>query len=113
HTYAVGVCGGGKGNCQGICSGTLITPNLVVTARHCVDNTPQEILCELNPSFGSREWSISQQELWITTNATMNNSASGWHVVNQIVTPTDGHICGNDIALLVLNGLVAAAEAKP
>src|SRR5580693_1615095 len=38
HNYAVGVCvGNGPGQCQLICSGALIAPNLVMTARHCVD----------------------------------------------------------------------------
>src|SRR5438132_127277 len=39
HTFAVGVCGGAKGQCQFTCSGALIAPNLVVTARHCVEQT--------------------------------------------------------------------------
>ena len=34
QTFAVGVYG------RGLCSGTLIAPNLVITARHCVEVQP-------------------------------------------------------------------------
>src|SRR3990172_7411309 len=43
--FAVGVCAtnSGPGNCSFLCSGALIAPNLVLTARHCVSQTPQTI----------------------------------------------------------------------
>jgi hypothetical protein len=114
-TYAVGVCGGGRANCGAVCSGALITPNLVVTARHCVDDSPKTIQCDLSPTFGGRMWSVGAagSQLWITTNTTIGPAASGWHSVQQIVTPTDTHVCGNDIALLILNDLVSSSEATP
>ncbi|HEX4515538.1 MAG TPA: trypsin-like serine protease, partial [Polyangiaceae bacterium] len=36
-SFAVGVCAGAPGQCQLFCSGALIAPNLVMTARHCVN----------------------------------------------------------------------------
>src|SRR5262245_24494181 len=36
HSFAVGVCFGQLGACTFSCSGVLIAPNLVMTARHCV-----------------------------------------------------------------------------
>jgi hypothetical protein len=110
HPYAVGVCSGQKGNCSGFCSGALITPNLVVTARHCVDQTSKIIECAKNPTFGARH-----NQMWITTSDNMMQGTVGWHQVNvaSIVTTADDHVCGNDIALLILNTPVAAAEATP
>src|SRR4051812_4835425 len=46
HKFAMGICIGGRNSngpngCQGYCSGALIAPNVVVTARHCVDFAPK------------------------------------------------------------------------
>jgi MYXO-CTERM domain-containing protein len=111
HPWAVGVCGGGRGaGCQSICSGTLILPNLVATARHCVDGAPQRIRCIDKLSFGARKFG----EYWITTHyQSTNQSTIGWHQVQAIAVPKDDLMCGNDIALLVLDDLVPAAEAVP
>src|SRR5204862_251245 len=45
HKFAVGVCAGGAGpgDCAYICSGALIAPNLVVTARHCFQDAPDPL----------------------------------------------------------------------
>lgn len=112
HPFAVGVCGGNNpGECNSICSGTLITPNLVVTARHCVDASPHVIDCAANPQFGGRH-----AAMFITTNNKIFQGSSALRHsvdVSTIVTPADDHICGHDIALLILDDLVDAAEAKP
>lgn len=97
------------GNSYARCSGALILPNLVATARHCVSDSPELIDCSQNPTFGS----LRGGTLRITTNTTMDPAASGWFDVKQIITPTDAHICGNDIALIILTSSVPASVAKP
>lgn len=113
HTFAVGVCNGSgavnSGQCFGRCSGALILPNVVATARHCVDETPKEIDCSINGSFGPRKTG----SLRVTTNTTMAGAASGWYAVQSIAVPDDSHICGNDIALLILSSSIPGAVAKP
>jgi MYXO-CTERM domain-containing protein len=110
HPFAVGVCGGGPGQCQLTCSGALIAPNLVITARHCVYQTPQAIDCA-SATFGSPLASASS--FYITTNESMNQPDVGWHGVQKIVTPTPTSVCGNDLALLILSETVPASEAEP
>lgn len=111
-TFAVGVCSGGgslNSRCNGgICSGALILPNVVATARHCVDASPARIDCAANPVFGARK-----SGLRVTTNANMNAAQTGWYAVSSVAVPDDDHICGNDIALLVLGTAIPAAVAKP
>lgn len=114
HPFAIGICSGrsvqanGVVRCNGYCSGTLILPNLVVTARHCVDDTDKLIECDKTPppTFGARK------SVWITTHNKMSENV-GYHSTKSIIVPTDDHVCGHDIALIVLNDEIAASEAKP
>lgn len=109
HPYAVGVCvGGSKGNCQEFCSGALILPNVVVTARHCVDQSPKIVDCSANPTFGASNGGLN-----VTTDSSMFQSTKGWHHVGSVSLPTDDHVCGHDIALLILDDVIPASEAKP
>jgi hypothetical protein len=114
HTYAVGVCvGNGPGQCQIICSGALIAPNLVMTARHCIDMTPKAIDCTSSTNtFGAAY--ASPSNYYITTDYVMNQSTTGWHQGLQIFTTPGGvgtQICGNDMALIELIDNVSLAEA--
>ena len=114
HPFAVGICGtiggGSKGNCSLFCSGALIAPNLVVTARHCVTNSPEMIDCA-TAKFGAPL--DSPAGFFVTTSSSMAQSTTGWHSVAKIVTPPGTQFCGNDLALLVLTGNVPASEATP
>lgn len=110
HRFAVGVCRGSPGSCSSVCSGALILPNVVATARHCVDTTPDQVNCSTNPTFGTRR----SGSYYITTNSSMNTGGSaGWYSVKSVAVPTDTHVCGNDIALLVLTNVVQSADASP
>lgn len=109
--FAVGVCNGTPGSCPEICSGALILPNVVVTARHCVSQSPVEIDCgQPSAVFGEAR----PGPFYVTTNDDMSQSApAGWYQVKQIDLPSDNAFCGNDIALLVLANLVPETDAKP
>ncbi len=113
HSFALGVCINGtgavnSGQCAGRCSGALILPNVVATARHCVDETPEKIDCTTNPSFGARKSNFR-----VTTNTTMAGAANGWYGVKSVAVPSDDHICGNDIALFVLSSSIPGSVATP
>lgn len=102
YKFNVGICFGGQGNCQGACSGTLITPNLVVTARHCVDQAPEQIDCSTASAFGGQQFPTNR--LFVTTHYQMQGQSTiGWHGVKQILRPNVNSSCGADIALLVLS----------
>ncbi len=110
HTFEVGVCGGSPGNCNLLCTGTLIAPNLVVTARHCVSQTPMGNVDCAATNFGGQ---YNPSSYYITTSSTMLSSAGTWVRASQFVTPTPTALCGNDIALIILASNVPASAATP
>lgn len=114
HPFAVGLCiGNGPGNCGGVCSGTLIAPNLVLTARHCVVQVPQQIDCATS-KFGNVNGSAGNY--WVTTSPNLFQGTTGWHQGKQLVLTPGGSgtlVCGNDLALIILKDNVSSAEAVP
>lgn len=111
HSFVVGVCGGlSGGQCQLTCSGALILPNMVISARHCVDNTSEMIDCATS-KFGAR---LGQPSQYIVTTApTMPGAKATQHVVDQILTPAPTEVCGNDISILILKDSIPSSEAVP
>ncbi len=105
HPWAVGI----YWNQGGLCSGSLIAPNLVLTARHCVAASPASILCDGTEVFGATR---PASEFIVTTRSEVTLGPHNYDV-KSIVVPKDTTFCGNDIALVVLDSNVPAAEAKP
>ncbi len=101
-------------NHGGLCTGSLIAPNLVLTARHCVSNT-------LNDSNGV-DCSVttagppySANGFGVTTKASMNQAGfNDWYDVVEVVTiPSDNKFCGQDEAILILAANIPPEEAVP
>jgi hypothetical protein len=99
-----------NGQQAGLCSGSLLAPNLVATARHCVTalTGPKEIDCAVS-TFGS---DLPVGDLLVTNDAKLS-SETRFFGVRQIVVPTGAQqakVCGNDIALLILDQNVALPQ---
>src|SRR5262245_36514862 len=91
-TYAVGVCAGlAAGQCQLLCSGALIAPNLVMTARHCTQFAPEPIDC--NTSYFGADIAPASN-YFITTNPYLG-IVKGYHNVTKIVRASGAKVCGN------------------
>lgn len=106
HNFAVGVMNTQMGL---LCSGALIAPNLVMTARHCVDQSPQAIDCtSASTVFGTQ---YPANAYYITTYYSMNQQTTGWHHAKQIFRTPGNKVCGNDMALIMLYDNVSASEA--
>lgn len=97
-----------------ICSGTLIAPNVVLTAHHCVapvlGEGPNGINCKVT-FFGA---TYPPNYFAITTADLISDTFSGSHNVQEILVPPGGNlICGFDQAILILTDLVDPIEAVP
>jgi MYXO-CTERM domain-containing protein len=107
HTFAVGVIQ--RANHIGLCSGALLAPNLVATARHCVTQQMASNAVDCNSIFTPQ---VPAGDLLVTTDAQIAPSSTFVGVV-QIVAPSGPdheRLCGNDIALLILNRNIGLSQ---
>jgi MYXO-CTERM domain-containing protein len=99
----------------GMCSGTLIAPNLVLTARHCVSDTQNDqdggVYCPVTTAGPL----YPADTMYVTTHAAFVQDASAYRAAIEVIgLPIDTDLfCGNDQALLVLAEPIPATEAVP
>lgn len=95
-----------------LCSASLIAPNLLLTARHCVsDVTSEQVTCGKTTAgtpFPANTFFAANTES--SDQITRANA----FLVSSISVPTaDSDICGFDVALVTLTTPVASSLAKP
>lgn len=97
-------------NPGGNCTASLIAPNLVLTARHCVaQNVTQGIGCDINGNSTNGDHvgnNYTASSLKVFTGLTPQFWGTPVAVGAQLFTVQTKNLCNNDIALLVLNKAV-------
>ncbi|MBI3205641.1 MAG: S1 family peptidase [Myxococcales bacterium] len=101
-------------NPGGNCTASLIAPNLVLTARHCVaQNITQGIGCDINGKSSNGDHvgaNYAASSLKVFTGAQPNPWGSTPAAVGtQLFTVNTKNLCNADIALVVLNKAVTVA----
>lgn len=96
-----------------LCTGSLIAPNLVLTARHCVSQVSSSQVTCSSATFTS---TFPASEVRVTTRDTMSDDIEGslYYRAKQIVVPDESDdVCGFDVALIVLTKNIDDDEASP
>ncbi len=100
---------------EGFCSGALIAPNLVLTARHCVaEISGDDDGVECGETTFQSPYGF--ETLHVTTEDDITGGATPsllYGTADVLVTPGD-EVCSNDLALIVLKGTgVPSSVATP
>lgn len=100
----------------GQCTGTMLAPNLVLTARHCVSTTQEGIACKADgtPIAGGRiSKNKAAADIYVVTGTQRPTRPEANGQGAKLILNDATNLCNNDIALVVLKEPIPNVPIMP
>jgi len=107
----------GAGGTYELCTGALVAPNVVLTARHCVTkNIKSQVSCDEHGRSANGEHVAADEELShiaVFVGASPGFAKTPSALARAIVAPTGPYLCDSDIAVVVLDKAIEGVKPLP